>query len=133
VNGDRAHGAGHILYVENGNLRGCGKRGHRQANKESRKKFTHCSFLSSIENRQNPGAGDKTERYRYQYPEDDSLYVSRAVRNTVIFLPAALRNEIQLPKSESKEQNRQCDEDRAVRFESSQVTDPGASNTQAQE
>jgi len=104
----------------------------RQIRRAARSLLT-VGFLSSIEKRQNPRTGDKTERYRYQYPEDDSLCVSRAVRNTVIFLRAALRDEIQLPKSESKEQNRQCDEDRAVRFESSQVTDPRASDTQAQE
>jgi len=59
--------------------------------------------------------------------------VSCAVRNTVVLHSTALRSEIQLPKSESKEQNRQQNEDGAVRFESSQVADPSASNAKAQE
>jgi hypothetical protein len=122
VNGERAHGAGHILYVEDGGLGGCGKRGYRQADKESGKKSTQCWFLSTIENRQDPRAGDETERYRHQDPKEDSLYVSCAVRNTVILLRTALGDEIQLPKGESNEQNRQYDEDGAVRFESSQVS-----------
>jgi hypothetical protein len=56
-----------------------------------------------------------------------------AVGNTVILDSAALRDEIQLPESESKEQNRQHNESGAVGFERSQVADPSASNAEAQE
>jgi hypothetical protein len=55
------------------------------------------------------------------------------VDSTVALLRAAPRYEIQLPKSDAKEQSRQHYGYRTVRFEGSQVTDPSASNTQAQE
>jgi hypothetical protein len=56
-----------------------------------------------------------------------------AVGNTVVLQGASLRDEMQLPKSKAEKYNCQHNEDWAVRFESSQVTDPGTSNTQAQE
>jgi hypothetical protein len=88
---------------------------------------------SSIENRQNPRTGDKAERDWHQCPKQDSLHMPGAVGTTVILHGAALRCEVQLPKSKSKEQNRERNEDGAVRFESTQVTDPSTSNAQAQE
>jgi hypothetical protein len=85
-----------------------------------------------IENRQDPRAGDETKRNRHQYPKHDSLHVSGPVGKAVILQIATLRHEIKHPKGESKEKNRQHNEDWSVRFESSQMADPSASDSQTQ-
>jgi hypothetical protein len=131
VNRDGAHGAGHVLNVENSSLRSCGKSRYRQANEKSSEQFTHHTFLSAIEEGQNTGTDYEQKHNRKQRPKQNSLHLPSTISNTVIANGAALRHQIKFPEGQPEKQDRQNNKDGPVGFECSQMRDPGTTNAHA--